>query len=202
MTLKFKSGTNIIVYGLTGTGKTTFIREVLKRRLVTEFPEKVFYFYKIRQPFMDTWNHKELEVEFVQGLELDKAAEGNCVVVVDDLLLESQKKTAELFVYGSHHLNITIFYLTQNLYPRDENVRIMTMNAHYMVLFGDQRSVRQVRSLSHQIFVGKERERLTNAFNKSINTNYGFVLLTFVQTFPRQLLVINNFWSNEPSVYL
>ena len=203
MPLKFRNGTNTIVYGLTGSGKSTFIQEVIKKRMVTDFPRKVFYFYNLRQPFMDNWDDST-PVEFVEGLQLERVYEygGNCVTIIDDLALHSQKKTADLFLVGSHHLQTTVFYLTQTLFPRDEYARMMVQNAHYLVLFGDMRSQRQINTLSHQIFTSEERCRLINAFTKAINTPFEFVLLTFVQGIPRQLTVICDYWSDNPTVFL
>ena len=98
--------------GMTGSGKTQFILKVLERRLVTNFPDKIFYLYKIKQAFMDEWNEDPMKprIEFIQGLDLDTVQKsgGNCIVVIDDLVLEKQDKTAELFIYSSHHLNITV----------------------------------------------------------------------------------------------
>lgn len=203
MPLKFKSGTNILVYGVSGSGKTTFVLEILKQRLITDFPKKIFYFYKVKQPFMDTF-HKEftnIKVEFIEGLPNDELDNGECVAVLDDLLLENQKKASELFIFKSHHLNITVFFLTQNLYPKNDHIRLMTLNAHYMVLFADMRSQRQINSLANQLFASN-KSRLTEAYNMAINTRFGFVVLNFLKEVPRELTVLTHFWDLSPSIFL
>ena len=189
-----------------GSGKTSFIQDILRRRMITDFPEKIFYFYKVYQPFMGEWNsNAELPtIEFVEGLELDRVKDygGNCTLVIDDLLINKQKATAEFFIFYSHHLDVTVFFLTQTLYPRDEYFRLMLLNSHYLVIFSDIRSMRQVRTLASQLFGPDEKDRLLNAYKKSIKEPYSFVVLNFVQSIPRELTVITDFWSKIPSVFL
>ena len=199
MPIKFRAGKNCIVYGLSGNGKTTFIQRVLKEKLVSDFPPTVYYFYKLKQPWMEEWTTPK--IHFIEGLELDKITP-NSLVVIDDLSQSKHNRTCELFLVGSHHQNISVFYLTQNLYPRDESCRLMTLNAHYLVLFTDMRSARQIKTLAHQLFDGADKDRLINALRKSINTPYSFILLTFVQDIPREITVLTDYWSETPSVFI
>ena len=204
MPLKFRCGTNILVYGVSGSGKSHFVMDIIKHRLITSFPDKVYYFYKVRQPFMDTWVKSKMspKISFIEDLPTNELENGNCLAIFDDLLLNNLKTVAELFVYGSHHLNVTVMFLSQNLYPKDEFFRLMSLNSHYMVLFADIRSQRQVNTLANQIFTSEDKMRLVNAFRMAINTPYGFVVLNFVKDVPREITVLTNFWSDTPSVFL
>lgn len=152
---------------------------------------------------MDSWNKdlKNPTVVFIEGLPNNELDNGKCVAVLDDLLLENQRKAAELFIFKSHHLNITVFFLTQNLYPKDDYCRLMTLNAHGMVLFGDMRSQRQINSLANQLFAANKK-RLTEAYDIAINTPYGFVVLNFLKEMPRELTVLTHFWDSSPSIFL
>ena len=202
--IKFRSGTNCIVYGVSSSGKTTFILELLKQRLITNFPPRIFYFYKIFQPFMDSWNLQSgyPKITFIEGMPSDEMKNGNCICVMDDLLLEKQKRSAELFIYQSHHLNITTFFLSQNLYPRDECFRLMLLNSQYIVIMPDIRSFRQVRTLANQLFADEDKKRVLNAFKSAIKEPYGMIILNFVKNIPRELTVLTNYWSDTPSVFL
>ena len=180
--------------------------EILKRRLITNFPEKIFYLYKIHQAFMSSWNldKNNPQIEFIQGLDLThvKANGGNCVLVIDDLVLERQRETAEIFIYGSHHMNISTFFLTQNLFVKDECFRLMSLNAAYFVLFANIRSMRQIKTLAQQTFTGKDVDRVMNAYKRAGEKPFGFILLSFVQNFPKELVVCTNFWDEHPSFFL
>ena len=193
-----------MVYGVSGSGKSYFVMDVIRHQLISNFPKKIFYFYKVRQPFMEEWSkdRSKPRVSFIEGLPSNELEEGNCLAVFDDLMLSNLKSVAELFIYGSHHLNVTVMFLTQNLYPKDESFRLMALNAHYMVLFADIRSHRQVNTLANQLFTSEDKMRLINAFRMAINMPYGFVVLNFVKNIPRELTVLTNFWSETPSVFI
>ena len=62
---------------------------------------------------METWNKElnNIKIEFIEGLPNNELDKGRCVAVLDDLLLENQRKAAELFIFKSHHLDITVFFL-------------------------------------------------------------------------------------------
>lgn len=199
----FRNGTNIIVYGMTGSGKTEFVKTVLEKKHVTNFPERIFYLYKIRQPFMDSWNDGiRPKIKFIEGLDLDCVKDGNCILIIDDLILEKQRQTAEIFIYGSHHNNITVFFLTQNLFIRDDCFRLMSLNASYFVLSCGMRSMRAVKTLAHQIFTGRDVDRVIEAYKSSSQKPYEFIVLSFLPDLPSQLTVCSNFWSPTPSFWI
>ena len=206
MMLKFRNGTNTIIYGMTSSGKTSFMFEVLRKKLITNFPDKIYFFYKVHQKIFSEWNEDigNPKINFVEGLQLDLVKEygGNCVVVIDDLALENQRGTAELFLFGSHHLNISTFFLTQNLFLRDDCFRTMSLNAAYFVLFANIRSLRQIKTLSNQIFSGHDTERVMGAYLKARNTPFGYIVLNLVQNFPQELVVCTNFLDSYPSFFL
>ena len=204
--LKFRNGTNTIVYGMTSSGKTTFMFDVLKKKLITNFPDKIFYLYRIHQKKFSDWNEvlTNPKIDFVEGLQLNLVKDygGNCVVIIDDLALENQRRTAELFLFESHHLNITTFFMTQNLYMKDDCFRTMSLNAAYFVLFANIRSLRQIKTLANQIFSGRDVDRVMEAYKKARDTPFGFIVLNLVQNFPKELVVCTNFFDESPSFFL
>ena len=54
MPIKFITNKNAIIFGQTGAGKTYFILEVMRQRLIHPFPQDVYYMYNIEQDFMHT----------------------------------------------------------------------------------------------------------------------------------------------------
>ena len=206
MMLKFRNGTNTIIYGMTSSGKTTFMFEVLKRKLITNFPDKIFFFYRIHQKVFTDWNQEvsNPRIDFVEGLQLDmvKKYGGNCIVIIDDLALENQRRTAELFLFESHHLNISTFFMTQNLYLRDDCFRTMSLNAAYFVLFANIRSLRQIKTLACQIFSGRDIDRVMAAYKKARDIPFGHIVLNLVLNFPKELVVCSNFFDDSPSFFL
>ena len=64
------------------------------------------------------------------------------VMVIDDLMEEASKsKTAmDIFTKHSHHRNMTVLFLVQKLYGWRHNTRVISQNAHLMILRHCQRS--------------------------------------------------------------
>ena len=76
-------------------------------------------------------------VEFQQGLpDLDNSdPREKHFIILDDLMDETDQKVASLFTKKSHHKNIGVMYIVQNLFHRGKHHRTISRNAHYMVLF-------------------------------------------------------------------
>ena len=199
MPIKFLANHNTIIFGQTGAGKTCFILDVIRYKLIHPFPKNIYYMYKIRQPFMDEINN----INFIEGLDFN-AIDTNkpSMLVIDDLVLSTNKDVAEMFILGSHHRQISIFFLTQNLFPNCNLFRLMSTNTHYFVIFQNQRNFRQVMTLARQIFVGRDIKRITEAYKRASNTLRGFIVLSFSPLLPNELTVVTDWWEQCPSVYL
>jgi len=193
------SNHNCIIYGCTGVGKTHFMLRIIKEKLVEPFPKYITYMYGVHQNFMDTWNtDNNPKVDFVKGLDFTKVKD-NSLLVIDDLLLSNNKQVAEAFIMGSHHRCISVFYLTQNLFPNDPLFRLMSLNSHYFVLFQNPRNQRQVFTLAQQAFT--DMTAFKNAYKRVSLTPRGFILLNFNPLLPKELTIVTDFWSKYISVY-
>lgn len=192
---------NTIVYGATGIGKTHFILRVIKERLVEPFPAHITYMYGVRQSFMDSWSNSpdNPKVDFVEGLDFTKVKDDS-ILVIDDLILSNNKQVAEAFIMGSHHRSISVFYLTQNLFPNDPLFRLMSLNSHYFVLFQNPRNQRQVFLLAQQAFA--DLSAFKAAYKRVSLTPRGFILLNFNPLLPKELTIVTDFWSKYISVYI
>lgn len=156
--------------------------------------------YGVHQEFM---NHHP-EITFIQGLDFDKVDTSEpSMLVIDDLLTETNKEVGNAFIRGSHHLQISLFYITQNLFPNCNTFRLMSANAHYIILYNNQRNFRQVHTLARQIFVDRrDLARIFNAYKAACNRPRDFILLSFSPLLPPELTVIGDFFKPCLSVYL
>ena len=59
------------------------------------------------------------------------------LIVLDDLMTQSggDKRIADLFTKGSHHRNLSVIYVVQNIFHQGRETRNISRNAHYIVLF-------------------------------------------------------------------
>ena len=199
MPIKFLANHNTIVFGQTGAGKTQFILRVLRERLIEPFPKKIYYMYGVEQPFMR--NHPE--INFIQGLDFNEMDTTEpSALIIDDLILNTNKDVASAFIMGSHHKKISLFFITQNLFPNCNTFRLMSANAHYYVLFHNQRNFRQIHTLARQIFVGSDLQRILAAYKRASEKARGFIVLSFSPLLPKELTVITDYWDPWMSVYL
>lgn len=204
MPIKFHGNHNCIIFGQTGVGKTHYLLEVIRQKLVHPFPKNIFYMYNVYQDFMSTWNQTENSpITFIKGLQFDKVDTSEpSMLIIDDLVLSNNKEVGEMFVLGTHHKKISLFYITQNLFMNCPIFRIMSANAHYFVIFHTQRHFRQVMTLGNQIFVGEDLKRITNAYKKASLNPRGFIVLSFTPLLPQELTVVTDWWEQCPSIYL
>ena len=105
MPIKFLANKNTIIFGQTGAGKTYFMLEVIRQKLIHPFPKKIYYMYNIQQDFMYKWNETEdQKINFIQGLNVEQINTSEpSLLVIDDLLLSTNKDVVEMFILGSHH---------------------------------------------------------------------------------------------------
>jgi len=57
-----------------------------------------------------------------------------------------------LFTKGSHHRNVSVVLMVQNVFYKNKHVRTISLNTHYMVLFKNPRDASQFSSLARQIY--------------------------------------------------
>ena len=63
------------------------------------------------------------------------------------------QRIADLFTKGSHHRNISIVYLTQNVFPQGRACRDIALNTQYLVLFNNTIDRQQVATLARRIYL-------------------------------------------------
>ena len=151
-----------IIAGPTGCGKTQLVMKLLRyyKQMITPTPNRILWFYAIHQ--QQNFNTmKKLGVEFHEGVPYIDLIQTNpsthTVVVIDDLMAETNSEIMNIFTKGSHHKNISCFYLTQNLYYGGKHNRTMNLNTHYMFLFKNPRDSTQIQVLSRQMFPHNSR---------------------------------------------
>ena len=86
--------------------------------------------------------------------DLDHLTKGHdhSIIVLDDLMSECSKdqRVSDLFTRGSHHKGISVFYLTQNLFPPGKLSRTISLNCHYIFVFKNPRDSLGIATLAKQ----------------------------------------------------
>lgn len=178
----FSHPCTIQISGPTGCGKTRFVRHVLEHRLIVPFPARIIWVYREWQEDYVALRAIYPHIEFVHGWReqiYDSIhAEETNLLVLDDLMCEASdsKELARLFTSGSHHRNLTVIYLVQNVYDKGKSSRTVSLNSHYHVVFRNRRDVSQFGVFASQM-APHRRDWLLDAFDDATREPFGYLLI-------------------------
>lgn len=165
-----------VVAGPSSSGKTQFVFRLIRHadRLVDPPPEKIVYCYGEFQPSFLEFS----QVEFHEGLPDVGSFDGRSrvLLIIDDLMNEADQNVCNLFTKLSHHRNVSVVFVTQNLFHRNRHVRTMNLNTHYVVLFKNPRDAGQVAIMARQMYPGKSNF-VVEAFRDATREPYGYLLI-------------------------
>ena len=71
------------------------------------------------------------------------------LLVLDDLIVDGgeDKELEDLFTKHSHHQNIIVLYLCQDMFPPGKYAKSISWNAHYIVAFKSSRDQLGMKNL-------------------------------------------------------
>ena len=165
-----------IIAGPTCSGKTFLVRSILKQQAIQPEPKRVLWLYAEDQPL-----YKDLNAEFIRGIpdDLEKKFNGKpTLVVIDDLMtaLHSDQRLTRMFTVGSHHRNLSVIFIVQNLFHQGKEMRNLSLNSHYIILFKNPRDRFQVSVLARQMYPGNTKF-LEEAYQDATKDAYGYLFL-------------------------
>jgi len=156
---RFKTPSSILIVGPSGCGKTCFTESLLLDHLDELFvnpPSTIHYCYGAWQDGFR--GMLEAGVQFHEGIhEIDNLKswlpQGG-LLVLDDLMAEGgeDKELLDLFTKHSHHQNITVIYLCQDMFPPGKYAKSISRNAHYIIAFKNPRDQLGMKNLLLQAF--------------------------------------------------
>ena len=158
--MTFRHPFSMMVTGPSGSGKTEWTRKLLLSSLVQPPPERILWCFGQWQPLYEDLQKRIPCIEFIRGIPdyLDNAQfidpSKRNLIIFDDLMTEAKcdQRIADLFTKGSHHRNISIVYLTQNVFPQGRACRDIALNTQYLVLFNNPIDRQQVATLERRIY--------------------------------------------------
>ena len=156
-------------------------------------PEKITWCYGEWQPLYSTLSTIHPNLECVEGLpDLSSFDPNNRnLVVIDDLMSETDERVTKLFTKKSHHCNTSVIYLVQNVFPKGKESRTISLNAQYMVLFKNPRDNTQVVNLAKQMFPGRVKY-MQEAFRDATSVPHGYLFVDLKQSTPEHLRLRSN----------
>ena len=183
---RWKHPFTCIVAGPTGCGKTTFVARLLRNApsMINPAPEHVTWYYGEWQSAYENLDIPNVRLE--QGLPTVFDTGKRNVVVLDDLMAETDGRVTDLFTKKSHHSNTSVIYLVQNLFPKHKESRTISLNAQYMVVFKNPRDASQVTHLAKQMYPGCVKF-VQDAFKDATSVPYVYLLVDLKQDTPEDM---------------
>ena len=175
-----------LVAGMTGSGKTVWVQTLIEHRhdVIKPPPQRIVWSYSQWQPAYDTMIRNVPGIEFVKGIphELDEEwyfnPKINNLMVIDDQMAETSndKRILNLFTKGSHHRNLSVIFLVQNVYFQGKIMRTLSLNASYLVLFKNPRDKLQMMTLGKQMYPGKSSQ-FVQKYEAAVQRPYGYLFV-------------------------
>ena len=126
------------------------------------------------------------------------------VAVIDDLMTELQSKEGEvvlkLFTRGSHHANLTVILITQNLFFKTG--REYRLNSHYLTLFKNPVDMSIVSSMSKQMFHGNKKaaETFREVYEQATSEQRSYLFISIKTGTPVSLRFRSNVFGEGPQI--
>ena len=168
---------SVMVAGPSGCGKTQLVDEMLtEQRAFQQTAARIVYCYGVWQPRFA--GMKKKGIRFHQGIPTSSHLGQWFKGRGGDLMEEggNDKRVLDLFTKDSHHRNVTVLYLTQDLFPPGKFAKTINRNAHYVIAFKNPRDRTGMRNLALQAFPD-QWQGVMEVFNRCTQNPFGYLML-------------------------
>jgi len=120
------------------------------------------------------------------------------LITHDDLLNNAySKEVCDLFTKGSHHRNISVILITQNLFQQGRYCRNISLNAKYFVLLKTVRDKNPFMFLARQLYP-ENSNSLYKEYLDGTQRPYGYLILDLSQYTNDRLRFNTNIFPTDP----
>lgn len=185
-TFQFRHPFTMSVIGPTSCGKTYWVKSLLEHanKMITPSPYKIIWIYKRWQPMYTDIEANIPNIEFIRGIPANindddfTDTSQPTLLIFDDMMRSSSNNEdiSELYTEGSHHRNLSIISLLQNLFNKGKESRTISLNNHYLTLFKNPRDMQQISVLARQMYPGNNQVFM-NKFKEATSKPYGTLLV-------------------------
>ena len=186
-------------------GKSQFVKRLLEpgEDMIDGAPENIIWCYGMYQPAYDEMLKTIPNITFVEGVPGDLGTLINNpsirnLVVIDDLMheLSNDQRMTNLFTKGCHHRNLSVIFILQNMFHRGKELRDMSLNSYYLVVFKSRRDISQVNHLARQMFPGHVKY-MQEAFEDATKRPYGYLFCDLKPETPTDFRLRTNIFPGE-----
>ena len=139
--------------------------------MIDQPPERIIWCYSQWQPAY---------------LENDSYLDVNMrnLITIDDQMIEAGKdnRIVNLFTKGSHHRNLSVICIVQNLCYQGKGNRGISLNSHYLVVFNNPRDKLQI--LTAKQMYPSETAWFIKEYEEAVQRPYGYLFVDLRPTAP------------------
>ena len=105
------------------------------------------------------------------------------LIVFNDQMIDTSRnnRIVNLFIRGSHHRNLRVIYIVQNIFHQGKGRRRISLNSHYLVLFKNPRDKLQILTLAKQMYPG-QTDLFLNQYEEVVKRSFGYLLIDLKTT--------------------
>lgn len=203
MELRWKHPFTAMIAGPTSSGKSTFTTRFLK--YLNEVTDTIFHevVYCAPESSYPDLRGCKTSVKFVNSIpDVEMFADKEPrLIVLDDYMREMNERVVDLFTKESHHLGLSVIFITQNIFHRGKGMRDISLNCHYIVAYKSPRDRGQISSLARQICPGNTKY-ISEIFDDATRVPYGYLVLDLTQTTPDHLRYRTNIFPDDNPPYV
>lgn len=180
--LPFRTNFALCVSGPSKSGKTSFCVKLLNNadRMIDKKFHKIYWVLGDENAIPKNLN---VPVEFIVGVpdEFVNQTGQPCLWVLDDSMFETENKSvANLLTRGSHHQDMSVIFITQNLYQQGKYARTMSLNYTHLCVMNNPRDKQQFQFLARQLYPENSKE-LLRVYNEITQEPYSYLLIDLTQ---------------------
>jgi hypothetical protein len=179
--------------------------------IATPAPTEIVYCYDVWQGDFDELDRRQrsgettVPVRMVRGLpdirgEFGDDSSVNRWLIIDDLMKEvsEDKDSDKLFTKYSHHLNVTVFLVVQNLFLK--SLRTISINTHYFFLGKNPRDGLSAGNLAKQMFPG-DSAYFMETYKDATTEPHSFLFVSARQETDDAVRLIKNYGRPGKTMY-
>lgn len=204
MFLKLKNPATYLIAGVTCSGKSTFVKELIKNKneVFENPPTNILYLYGTWQNSFDDME-KMKNIDFHKGLPDEELLKkyyndkSHCLILIDDLMCSASgsKSIHDIYYKDAHHTNTSCIMIVQNLFAK--NLRGISLNSHYLILFKSPRIIGQIGHIGSQLGFAK---LLKEAYLDACKQPYSYLLIDLHPTTEEQFCLRSKILPNEETI--
>lgn len=203
MDMRLLNGAVFQIVGPSGCGKSHFVVKLLaSHRNIFQKPINNIYWLMgsndAKGRHVDVADtqlelNKLKNLHILKGFELgwqDKPKRGD-VCVIDDLFMEANNEHNfnNMFTKVARHREVTVIFVTQNLFHQGGQHRTRNLNTHYLVIFKNPRDSSVIEHLARQAFPSRPKYLVEAYHDATRDKPHGYIFLDFTQSCPDVLRV-------------